>query len=169
MGGYPVKCVSSGGRIVRTGEEYGNVYDHFNTVYEWEDGVKGFSSCRQMHGTTHDVSDHVWGTKGVAHLQSHKIESGEDRWRYRSDEPDDMYQNEHDALFASIREGEAINDAFMCDSTLMALMGRMSAYTGKKITWEQALNSQENLGPASYAWGPMPVAPVAQPGITPFV
>ena len=169
-GAYPVKCVSSGGRIKRTSEDYGNVYDHFNTTYEWEDGVKGFSSCRQMHGTTHDVSDHVWGTKGVAHLQSHKIESGHDKWRYRGEGPDDMYQNEHDALFKAIRANEPIhNGDYMCESTLMALMGRLSAYTGQEVTREQALNSQENLAPATLDWGDIATREVSIPGIKKFV
>ncbi|MEM7306488.1 MAG: Gfo/Idh/MocA family oxidoreductase [Planctomycetota bacterium] len=169
-GAYPVKCTSSGGRIKRTGEEYGNVYDHFNTVYEWEDGVKGFSSCRQWHGTKHDVSDHVFGTKGVAHLQTHRIESEAGRWRYRGEGPDDMYQNEHDALFKAIRDGEPINNGdYMCQSSLMALMGRLAAYTGKEITADEALNSQEDLSPPALEWGDVETRPVAVPGIKQFV
>jgi len=170
MGSYPVKAVSSGGRIVRTEEKYGNVYDHFNTVYEFENGVRCFSSCRQWNGAATNTSDWIFGTRGKSNVQAHRIESGPAwSWRYRSDEPDDMYQNEHDALFASIREGEPINDAFMCDTTLMAILGRMAAYTGKEITWEQALQSQEDLSPPAYEWGPLPVAPVARPGLTQFV
>ena len=93
------------------------------------------------------------------------------RWRpEREGELDDMYQNEHDALFASIRAGEPIDDGdTMCNSTLMALMGRMSAYSGRALTWEQAWNSQEDLRPAAYAWGPIETAPVARPGVTQFV
>ena len=169
---YPVKATSSGGRIVRTGEEYGNVYDHFNTVYEWQSGLKGFSSCRQWNGAATDVSDYVFGTRGVANLQAHRIEAGPWKWRYRADDdnPDDMYQNEHDALFASIRAGEPIDDSsYMCKSTLMAIMGRMAAYTGQAITWEQAWNSEESLAPPSYEWGPIVAAPVARPGVTQFV
>jgi predicted dehydrogenase len=171
MGSYPSKCVSSGGRIVRTDEKYGNVYDHFNNAYEWANGVRCFSSCRQWDGAAANTSDWVWGTHGKSNIQGHWIESGQAwDWRWHSDEPEDMYQNEHDALFAAIRSDEPINDGeYMCNSTLMALMGRMSAYTGKEITWEQALESQEDLSPLTYAWGPIAVAPVAQPGITQFV
>ena len=80
-----------------------------------------------------------------------------------------MYQNEHDALFASIRAGKPINDGIkMCNSTLMAIMGRMAAYTGQTITWEQAKNSQENLLPGKLEMGDLPVAPVAVPGVTKF-
>jgi len=114
---YPVKVTSSGGRSQRTDPMYGNIYDHFNTVYEWDNGVKCFSSCRQWNGASGDVSDHVFGTKGVAHIQSHAIE-GANAWRWRKaseSEPDeDMYQNEHDALFASIRKGEPLYTATTC-------------------------------------------------------
>lgn len=169
-GSYPVKCVSSGGRIKRTGPEFGNVYDHFNTTYEWEDGVKGFSSCRQMNGTKTDVSDHVWGTKGTAHIQSHRMDGAYGKWRYRGDGPDDMYQNEHDELFRAIRANEPIhNGDYMCDSTLMALMGRLAAYTGQEVTRDAALNSQEDLTPAKLDWGDVEVAPVAVPGIKQLV
>ncbi len=166
---YPVQCTSSGGRVVRTGPEYGNVYDHFNTVYEWASGVRGFSSCRQWNGTSTDVSDWVFGTRGKANIQAHRIDAGPWHWHYESPQPDDMYQNEHDELFAAIRAGTPINDGeYMCKSTMMAIAGRMSAYTGRTITWDEAWNSQESLRPPAYAWGPIEAAPVAQPGITQF-
>ena len=166
-GAYPVKATSTGGRIQRTGAEYGNVYDHFNTVYEWADGVRGFSSCRQFRDAAQDVSDQVWGTRGTAELQRHRITAGRAwRWRYESDEPDDMYQNEHDELFASIRDGDPINDSdYMCKSTLMALMGRLSAYSGRAVTADEAWNSAEDLQVVRREWGDAPVAPVAIPGV----
>jgi hypothetical protein len=87
------------------------------------------------------------------------------RGKYRT-----MYQVEHDEMFAAIRAGKPINNGtYMVRSNLMAIMARMSAYTGKKITWEQALNSQEDLTPAKYEFGPLSVAPVAMPGVTKFV
>lgn len=169
MDAHPIRAKSSGGRIVRTDPKFGNVYDHFNTVYEWENGVKGFSSCRQWVGAAANVSDFVYGTKGKAAIQAHRIE-GENPWRWRSDEPDDMYQNEHDELFASIRAGVPIdNSDYMIASTLMAIMGRMSAYTGTVVTAEQVWNSQLDLSPPAYEWGPLEVRPVARPGVTPFV
>ena len=165
----PIRCTSSGGRTVRTDPEFGNVYDHFNTVFEWANGVKGFSSCRQWVNCASDVSDHCFGTKGTAHIQSHQID-GENAWRHRKgDAPDDMYQNEHDALFASIRKNTPIADGdYMCKATLMAIMARMSAYTGQTITWEQALASTEDLTPPAYEWGDIAMAPVARPGVTKF-
>ena len=167
---YPARCTSSGGRIVRTDPKWGNIYDHFNTTYEWANGVRCFSSCRQWNGASSDVSDYVFGTSGTANIQRHRID-GENPWRKgRSDEPDDMYQNEHDELFKSIRSGEPINNGeYMCKSTLMAIMGRMSAYTGQTITWEQAWSSELDLTPPAYVWGPLEVAEVARPGVTKFV
>ncbi|MEZ6013520.1 MAG: Gfo/Idh/MocA family oxidoreductase [Planctomycetota bacterium] len=172
MGDKPPASVdASGGRIVRTDPIYGNVFDHFNARFTWEGGLKCFFSCRQWSGAKPDVSDHVYGTKGVAHIQSHKIE-GENPWRWRTPEgmTDDMYQNEHNELFQALREGRQIhNGDYMCQSTLMALMTRMSAYTGQEISWTQALESQEDLSPAAYEWGDIAVGPIAQPGVTKFV
>ncbi|MFT7484984.1 MAG: putative dehydrogenase [Candidatus Paceibacteria bacterium] len=169
-GAYPVKATSSGGRSQRVDEKYGNIFDHFNTVYEWEDGVRGFSSCRQWNGASADVSDYVLGTGGKASLQSHRIETPTSKWSHRGEGPDDMYQNEHNALFAAIRKGEVIdNGDYMCESTMMAIMGRLSAYTGQTVTREQLLESKLDLAPASYEWGEIGAGEIAVPGVTPFI
>ena len=100
---------------------------------------------------------------------SDPIVKGKHRWRYRGPKGS-MYQIEHDELFASIRNGRPINDGvWMAHSTLMAIMGRMACYTGQEITWDQALNSQEDLTPESYEWGDVKIPEVAMPGITKFV
>ncbi len=170
---YPVKVVASGGRANRLDPKYGDVYDHFNAVYEWKSGLRLFSSCRQWAGApSNDVSDWLFGSKGKANIQAHQI-WGENAWRWKDDGvPDDMYQNEHDVLFAKLRKGEIINDGqYMCDSTLMAIMARMAAYTGAEISYDAALNSQEKLGPeiASMTLDTPPPTPlVAVPGVTKF-
>jgi myo-inositol 2-dehydrogenase / D-chiro-inositol 1-dehydrogenase len=166
----PIKATASGGRQVRTDPKYGQVYDHFNTVFEWESGVRAFSSCRQMSGAASDVSDYAVGTLGTAALQHHRI-SGVNKWRYRGKGPDDMYQNEHNALFASIRAGEQINNSdYMIKSTMLALMGRMSAYSGQTVTTEQAWQSTLDLSPPVYDWvDDLPEASIALPGVTPLV
>lgn len=164
---YPAAVTASGGRSQRTEEKYGNVFDHFTTVYDFESGAKAFCSCRQWNGCTNDVSDYAYGTKGTAALQTHRIK-GENAWRFEG-RGGNMYDDEHQALFASIREGRPINNGeYMWKSTLMAIMGRMSAYTGKRITWEQALASQRRLGPAKYEWGSVETDQVAIPGVTKF-
>jgi predicted dehydrogenase len=168
---HPAKAAGTGGRQVRTAPEFGHIYDHFAIVYEYPNGVKAFSACRQQAGTAHDVSDHLMGSHGTCDVMKHTI-TGTTPWQYEPPpgDPDDMYQNEHNELFASIRAGKPINDGeWMSQSTLMAIMGRMAAYTGKVISWEQALNSQEDLTPTAYdIHASCLVPPVAMPGITKF-
>jgi predicted dehydrogenase len=170
---YPVRAVGIGGRQVRT--DIGNIFDHHCVVYEFANGVRCHSYCRQIPGCANEVSDFVTGTTGTAVLngtsrEQHRIfnlQRGE-TWRYQGQTPS-MYQVEHDELFASIRNSRPINNGeYMTKSTLMGIMGRMATYTGKQITWQQALNSQEDLSPPSYEWGPLAVAPVARPGVTPI-
>jgi len=165
----PVKCVGIGGRQTRTGEQYGNIFDHFSVTYEYANGTKVFASCRQQAGCTNDVNDIVWGTKGSASLMKHTHETGSEKWKF-SGQDINMYLAEHQALFGAIRNGEAINNGkYMCQSTLMAIMGRMSAYSGKEITWKEALECSEDLSPKEYAWGDVSVkSEVAIPGTTTY-
>jgi predicted dehydrogenase len=172
QGEYPVRAVGSGGRQVRTGPEFGNIFDHHSVIYEYASGAKCFSHCRQQAGCHNDMSAYATGTKGSAELREGKLSiKNETEWRYRSPngEKDNFYQTEHNELFASIRSGNPINNGeYMAKSTLLAIMGRMATYTGQAISWEQAWNSQEDLTPAQYAWGPIPTPPIPMPGITKF-
>jgi len=164
----PLKAVASGGRQVRTDPKYGNIYDHFDVVYEWKNGLKAFARCRHWPGCKNDVSDHIYGTKGHVDVFKHRIKdrSGETIWRYRG-QKNNMYQTEHDELFASIRNGKPINNGgYMCKSSMLAILGRMVAYTGQEITWDDALNDNEKLGPATYEWGHVETPKVAIPGRT---
>ena len=171
----PVRCVSIGGRAARQGPESGHVFDHFAVIYEYADGRRGFHTCRQIDRCPSDNTDYIFGTNGRATVNGwtpqHELFDLDGRTKWKYDGPRrDMYQNEHDAMFASIRVGRPINDSeFMMRSTLMAIMGRMAAYTGQTVTWEQALNSKEDLTPANLAFGDMPMPPVAVPGLTKFV
>src|SRR5262249_12014177 len=126
---------------------------------EYKSGVKLFHACRQQRGTAGDNSDHILGTAGVAHMVevnvSHSI-TGKKPWRQRRrrDDKDDMYQNEHDALFASIRKGTPINDAeWMAHGSLMSIMGGRAPYTGQFIPWDMGMNSKEALTPPRYEFG----------------
>jgi len=171
----PVRCVALGGRQVRTAPENGNIFDHFSVTYEYENGARGYHSCRQQGGCFQDNSDYFLGTKGVAHIVRalggpYLINKGKKEWRFHEDKATNMYQNEHDELFASIRNGKPINDGIrMAHSTLLGIMGRMAAYTGEAITWDQAMNSKEKLVPDDLSWDkPAPVVHVAMPGQTKF-
>lgn len=166
---YPKFAASLGGRQKRTDPKYGTVFDHFATMYEWDNGTRGFSYCRQQNGCWREVNEHVMGTEGKANVFQHTI-TGKHEWRFDGN-AGNMYQNEHDEMFAAIRAGKTINNGeYMCNSTLMALMGRMAAYTGKRITWEQAWNSKEQLMPDDLDLTKAPPkSEIAVPGITKFV
>jgi predicted dehydrogenase len=175
---YPVKATGIGGRQVRTAPEYGNIFDHHFVVYEYANGVKLFSCCRQQNGCVADISDNIMGTKGICHIDtggpSATIKSpgkGATLWRTTGrGKAGDMYLNEHVALIDCIRAGQPINNGdYMTKSSLMAIMGRMATYTGQEITWDKALNSKQDLSPPKYEFGSLAVAEVAKPGVTKFI
>jgi predicted dehydrogenase len=171
---YPVKAIGTGGRQQRIEPHFGHIYDHFAVTYEYADGAKLFATCRQQTGCENDISGHVLGTKGSAQVTTRKggtfLKNEDGPWRYTGPEGN-MFQIEHDRLFASIRSGQPINNGdYMSRSTLLAIMGRMAAYTGQLITWDMAMNSQEDLSPPRYDWDvELPIPPVATPGVTRFV
>ncbi len=171
MRGYPVRAIGMGGRQVRTGPQYGNIFDHHSVVYEYANGARMVSNTRQMQGCKSDMSAQVVGSMGRANLNERKggltiDAAGKPRWVYEGAD-NNIYQTEHDELFAAIRSGRPINNGeYMAKSTLLAIMGRMATYTGQQVTWEQALQSKEHLGPERYEWGAAPEAPIAIPGVT---
>jgi predicted dehydrogenase len=166
----PVRCTAVGGRQSRPDRpEAGNIYDHFGVTYEYKSGVRAFHMCRHFPNTTFDNTSLVMGSTGNLKVNgwapSHVID-GQKPWKYEGPHGD-MYQNEHDELFRSIRSGTPFNDGErMANSTMMAIMGRMAAYTGIDLTWDQAINSKENIWPSVWEFGSMPQPPVARPGYT---
>ena len=171
---YPVNAIGTGGRQVRTGPEYGNIYDHHAVIYEYKSGAKLFATCRQQAGCAGEISATVVGTKGKAFFSSRgayiETFSNGTRERY-SGEDNNVYKIEHKELFGSIRRDDVINNGeYMCKSTLLAILGRMATYTGQKVTWEQAMNSAEDLSPSGYTWDAKPPeSEIAIPGITKVV
>jgi predicted dehydrogenase len=169
----PAVCWAVGGRAQRSDKHPGNIYDHFGDTYEWEDGRRAFLQARQWENCPGDNTDYVYGAKGIAYINGwgphHAIE-GETPWLYEGPTTN-MYVEEHKDFFAGIRgQGPQRFDAdWAVNSTLMAIMGRMAAYTGQAITWEQALHSTEDLLPANLALGPFTTTPVPRPGHTKFV
>jgi predicted dehydrogenase len=179
----PLRAYGVGGRQTRTGAEFGHIFDHMAVVYEFANNVRCFAFCRQQVGTHGETTDHVIGTRGKANLLGVNQEArnwppysitGENAWRLPAATQRaaiDMYQQEHNELFASIRSGNPINDIdWMHKSTMLAILGRMVCYTGQMITWDQAMNSTESLAPPDgYRWDRAPVIPaVARPGVTRF-
>jgi myo-inositol 2-dehydrogenase / D-chiro-inositol 1-dehydrogenase len=166
----PVSCVAVGGRAIPA--EGGNIYDHFEVNYIYPNGVRAFLANRQIDGCYNENSDYILGADGTCTIgrgPTPRIE-GKTNWSW-SGQKYDMYQREHDVLFASIRKAQPLNDGKrMATSTLLAMMGRMAAYTGQQITWDQALNSQEKLFPDHLDWnGTHEVPKRAEPGITKFI
>lgn len=172
----PVSAWGLGGRQVRTDPAYGNIFDHHAVCYEFPGRVPVHSYCRQMAGCYNETNDVILGTKGRANVLKFRIE-GENPWRYTG--PDcNMYDVEHQELFAAIRSGTPINNGvYMARSTMTAILGRMATYTGQAITWDDAINSPEALAPAEYGFDAQPPImpdaqgryPVATPGVTKFV
>jgi myo-inositol 2-dehydrogenase/D-chiro-inositol 1-dehydrogenase len=162
---HPTRCRGMGGRQVRTDPKYGHIFDHHSVQYQYASGAWCFSESRQIDGCANDVSEHVYGTEGEAHLDSGRWRiDGKHAWRH--DGPNnEPYQTEHDDLFAAIRARQPFNEARMvAESTLTAIMGRMATYSGQEITWDQALARDEKWRPDHYEFGPLPVDPVAMPG-----
>lgn len=165
----PVRATGSGGRQTRVEEIYGNVYDHFAIEYEYENGVKGIHLSRQLEGCSTTNRIEVGGSLGNVFIQGDKHEiSGKTKWHYEGPK-NDMYQTEHDELFTSIRNGKPINNGeLMARSSMLGVLGRMVAYTGQTITYQDALNSNVSLAPAidQYSWDlKWAGAPVAKPGV----
>ncbi len=168
----PLAAWGIGGRQT---PKLGNIYDHFGIVYEYQNGVKLHAYCRQQSGCWVDVSDHYIGTKGTVNVLKHTIK-GENEWRFKGS-GGNMYVREHQALFKAIRSGKPKNDGvYMSHSSMLAILGRMVGYSGKRITWEAAINSNANLGLEQYSLDATPpVVPnrdgkydIAVPGVTPL-
>ena len=165
MQGHPVKATSMGGRQSRVDPAYGHIYDHFATEYEYANGVKLMSYCRQIDGCAQRVSEQLIGTKGITNANTSI--KGEKNWRWDGDRPN-PYVLEHGRLYKSIKASEGFNEGIqVAESTLTAIMGRMSAYSGEEVTWDKAINSQVSLMPANLtADSTIPIPPVAIPGTT---
>ncbi|MBN2217912.1 MAG: Gfo/Idh/MocA family oxidoreductase [Pirellulales bacterium] len=180
----PIAAWGMGGRQVNTfgnRPKPGDTYDHFAVTYEFPGGVVYNAYCRQQDNSHREVSDLFSGTKGACRIESDKVAlydlAGKRTWRYRGPKAN-MYRLEHEALFKSIRSGKPINNgAYTAHSTMMAILGRMCAYTGQRITWEQAMNSQEKLAPSAYRLDAQPPTlpdaqgnyKIAVPGVTKFI
>jgi len=166
----PLRCTAGGGRVVPNNE--GSIFDHIDVFYEWADGTRASMAQRQISNCYSDNSDYLNCAKGTGIIKGWAAPTirGETSWKYAG-KKEDMYQVEHNELFASIRAGKPMNDGtWMAQSSLAAIMGRMAAYTGQEVTWEQAMNSQWKLVPENPSWDmKLPIEPMAVPGKTKFI
>jgi predicted dehydrogenase len=170
IGSHPVKALGLGGREVRAGD--GNIYDHFAVEFEYPNGQRITSMCRHMDGCTEDVSERVIGTKGIAYTDgSIGLIEGPNAYKYEGDS-NNPYVTEHTDLIASIRNGQPLNEGRqVAESTLTTIMGRMSVYTGRAISWDWVMNASKlDLSPPEYSFDiDFPVRPIAIPGKTKLI
>jgi predicted dehydrogenase len=173
----PVKCHGLGGRSSMTEPIYGDVFDHHSVVYEFANGVPIYAFCRTTTGCYDDSSSTVLGSKGKADIMRCRI-WGETNWRWEG--RCDPYQREHDILFAAIRAGKPVNNGdYMARSTMITVMGQISCYTGKEVTWEQINKSDFYYPPKADQCrddmeppvkpGPDGSYPVPKPGFTTMI
>ncbi|HPD46805.1 MAG TPA: Gfo/Idh/MocA family oxidoreductase [Anaerohalosphaeraceae bacterium] len=169
LGSHPVSAVGMGGRQVRT---QGNIWDHFAVEYEYPNGVRVLSMCRQINGCTDNVSEHIVGAIGTCYTDSGGGRIyGTNAYDYKGPNPN-PYVEEHKNLIASIRNGKPLNEGKqVAESTMTAILGRMSAYTGRAMKWDWAMKASKlDLTPERYDLAyDMPMAPVAMPGQTPLI
>jgi len=172
----PVKCHGLGGRSSSFEEIYGDVFDHHSVIYEYANGVRAYAFCRTELGCYNEVSSVVLGSKGRAFPLSGRIE-GPNQWEFDRKKKLNPYDLEHVALFQAIRSGNPIvNCDYMSRSTLVTIMGQISCYTGKEVTWDQAMKSNFYYAPKAeecrfdmeppVKLGPDGRYPVRIPGVT---
>ena len=170
MGQTPESALAMGGRLARVDPSYGHIYDHFSVEYAFPGDVRVEAKCRQFEGAAGRVTNRIVGTKGIAdlHPDSSIIRSrdGDVLFR-RSEKGNNAYVVEHTDLIAAIRAGEPINETRqVADSTMIAVLGRESAYTGQRLTWEDMVTADLDLLPPALAFGDLPDVPVPAPGRT---
>jgi predicted dehydrogenase len=159
----PVRAMGLGGRAWRTDPIYGNIWDHFAVDFEFADNVHIASYCRQWKNSDGKVEAYFVGTKGEAACYAGTI-TGENPWKYQGPRLSPHVQ-EHKDFIASIRSGKPYNEAEqVAFSSLIGIMGRTAAYTGRDVTWEQILKSDLDYSPPKYENGPLPIRPVPRPG-----
>jgi predicted dehydrogenase len=167
LNGYPIRAWGMGGRAYQKGPDSGEIFDHHAVQYEYANGVRVFSECRQIPGCWNSVSEHVHGTKGACNVGGYTI-TGENAWKYRGGGKD-PYQQEHDDLFDAIRHDKPFNETeYGALSSMTAILGRMCTYSGKEISWEEAMNSKLDLMPSEFTWDAKPKVLPDENGIYPF-
>jgi predicted dehydrogenase len=171
MGAHPVRCSGMGGRSARTDAMYGNVWDHFAVEYEYPNGARVLSMCRQTAGAAENVSERVVGTAGSCFTDgADAVVKGARAWDNATASPN-PYVQEHVDLVASIKAGRPLNEGRqVAESTLTAIMGRMSAYTGRALNWDWVMNASKlDLAPPHLEFRELPRLEVAVPGRTALV
>jgi predicted dehydrogenase len=170
LNAHPIRAVGVGGRQQRTDPKYGHIYDHFGVDFEYPNGARVLSMCRQIDGTRNRIGEHFIGSRGSVELRNEGTADirGANPWTWQRPENSvSPYVQEHTDLIASIRSGKPYNELKqVAESTLTAILGREAAYTGQELTWDEVLNADQDLTPPQTEFGPLPVPPVPMPGKT---
>ena len=173
VGTHPTMCLGMGGRQVRTGPEFGNIYDHFTVEYEYPGGIRVMSMSSQIKGSTPRVGERVVCTKGATYTTRASGHIDDTRGRRIFNYDNHIHSGEvaqYANLIKSIRRGNPINECKrLAESTMTVIMGRMSAYTGRAMKWDWAIKSKLDLSPEKYELGDLPVRPVSMPGKTKLI
>jgi predicted dehydrogenase len=171
---HPVKAYGMGGCQTKRDSNCGEIYDHHAVEFEYPDGSRLSSQCRHMLHCWDSVSEHAQGTKGKVDISGYKIDAhtgwfgGEKKWSWTAKDKN-PYQVEHDDLFDAIRNNKPYNEVeYAAHSTMTAIMGRMATYSGKMITWDEAINSKVDLSPDGYSWEAKPQPKVGPDGLYPM-
>jgi predicted dehydrogenase len=171
IGAHPVQCLGMGGRQARTEPQYGDSYDHFAVEYEYPNGLRVEYMGSQIDKMTDRNDQRLVGTKGslVADFAGVKIE-GQNPAEIAWDKNDPCVKQHADQIEA-IRRDQRLNEGRrIAESTLTSIMGRMSAYTGRALKWDWAMNASKlDLTPPAYNFGDLPMPPVAVPGKTQLI
>jgi predicted dehydrogenase len=142
----PVDCHGFGGR---SGVQHllGDVFDHNSVVYRYASGVRVYAFCRTTAGCYNEGSSIISGSNGVAWPLRGRI-TGKNEWRYKGP-TESPYVAEHREFFKSIRAGAPLNCGdYMARSTLVAVMGQLSCYSGKEVTWDEVSGSDFYFAPS---------------------
>ena len=179
-GGYPVKAQGMGGREVRKGKDFGEIFDHHYVEYQYADGSILNSQCRHIKGTMSKVDEQFVGTKGNIYCGAGTMtdRQGKVLYQYERAKENNPYQTEHDELFEALakREYKFADTENGAKSTMTAILGRMATYTGVVVEWDKALNSGLNIMPPVFSWDAKPLVlpdadgnyAAAVPGVTKY-
>ncbi len=159
MQGNPVRAQGQGGRLVRRGKEFGEIFDHHFVEFEYDNGGRVLSQCRHMPDCMHRVTEGFHGTSGTAPRPGTIVSStGNTLFEHDDSEDPNPYQVEHDKLFDALTAGEHryADGETGAHATMTAIMGRMATYSGQVIEWDEALESDLKLVPHAFAWDATP-------------
>jgi myo-inositol 2-dehydrogenase/D-chiro-inositol 1-dehydrogenase len=181
IGDYPVKAQGMGGREIRTGKDFGQIFDHHYVEFQYGNGAVLNSQCRHQEGTMSKVDELLIGTKGKVFCGDARIMDTKGRLIYQFDKSKENqpYQTEHDELFDAVARSEyKFHDAERAaKSTMTSILGRLATYSGQEIEWDKAINSGLNIMPSSFGFDAVPPVlpngdghyPIPVPGITKYI